>query len=309
MRIADDLRRCVVFIGHSGGPPDYGFTPAGTGFLISYKGQAYLVTAQHVAVELGDDPFAIRVNRRDGTSENITIDPLQESLRWFCNTDDDTVDLAIAPFDYNIWRQIHDLRMVEQRYFTEQKEIDEWDIGVGDACYAIGLFRLMAGKTRNLPIVHTGNIALMPSDERIPVRNWIDRSPSAEPKYIEAYLVELQNLPGLSGAPVFVRPGANFDNLRTDKGEKVRCRFSRSEVLLLGIWQGSWDAPPNEVLAFARGMQTRVPVGMGSVVPSAKMLEILEMPALQAHREDRARIIELQNAASLDILVSESKST
>lgn len=47
---------------------------------------------------------------------------------------------------------------------------DGHNIGIGDMCYTIGLFHLLSGKKRNLPIVHTGNIALLPEDEKISVK-------------------------------------------------------------------------------------------------------------------------------------------
>ena len=75
MRVADDLRRCVVFIGHSHGQPDYGFTARGTGFFVAYEGRRYLVTNQHVAVRLGDAPFAVRLNEAGGGSDNVMVDP------------------------------------------------------------------------------------------------------------------------------------------------------------------------------------------------------------------------------------------
>ena len=36
------------------------------------------------------------------------------------------------------------------------------EIDVGDLCYTVGLFRFIFGKKTNLPLVHSGNIALFP---------------------------------------------------------------------------------------------------------------------------------------------------
>jgi hypothetical protein len=49
-------------------------------------------------------------------------------------------------------------------------------LGVGDFTYTIGLFRLMSGERRNLPIVHFGTVAMVPGDEKIPVRDWRDKT-------------------------------------------------------------------------------------------------------------------------------------
>ncbi|HEX3677584.1 MAG TPA: hypothetical protein VHU79_09375, partial [Sphingomicrobium sp.] len=68
MALAEDIRRCVVFIGH--GDEDH-FRSCGTAFLLGYKGSLYLITARHVAQALGDDPFAFRINKTDGTSDTF----------------------------------------------------------------------------------------------------------------------------------------------------------------------------------------------------------------------------------------------
>jgi hypothetical protein len=52
-------------------------------------------------------------------------------------------------------------------------------------------------------VVHFGTIALVPHDERIPVRDWRARDRVIQ---VEGYLVETQSLQGLSGASVFARP-------------------------------------------------------------------------------------------------------
>src|SRR5438105_490758 len=49
----------------------------------------------------------------------------------------------------------------------------------------------------------------------------------------------------------------------------------RANVRLLGLWQSSWDAPPDEVMAIQSGQGVRVPVGMGVVVPAQKIEETL----------------------------------
>jgi hypothetical protein len=102
MRVSDDLRRCVVFIGFSDGPAEQPFRAEGTVFLISYKQHCYLVTVQHIAAGIGDAPFVIRINRAGRTAENFHVDPVIDQIRWYCNNDDPNVDLALLPFDYKV---------------------------------------------------------------------------------------------------------------------------------------------------------------------------------------------------------------
>lgn len=300
MRVSDDLRRCVVFIGYSDGTIRGRFNAVGTGFLVVHKMHGYLVTAQHIAVQLGDMPFAVRFNIKDGSSANVSIDPIRDEFHWFYNTNDPSVDLAVIPFTVD-WRSFGvDYNYLPTDLFATSSVIETYDIGIGDICYVIGLFRLMAGAKRNLPVVHTGNIALMPSDERIPVKDWLYQSNNASPKYVEGYLVELQNLQGLSGAPVFVRPLLGDGFPLSASVSQVGLYQVQAKVLFLGVWQGSWDASPDEIQAVEQGRPVRVPVGMGTVVPADKLMEILEMPALQALRDQVARRKASEAAASPD---------
>jgi hypothetical protein len=64
-------------------------------------------------------------------------------------------------------------------------------------------------------------------------------NPNGPPKHIEGYLVELQNLKGLSGSPVFVRPTVDMEGLQDETGAGVIGLVTTAQVLLLGIWQGS----------------------------------------------------------------------
>src|SRR5258708_5720460 len=71
VRIADDLRKSVVFFGFPDSAPNTGgIACVGTGFLLSYDGFGHLVTAKHLAHGLADNPFILRINRRKGAAEN-----------------------------------------------------------------------------------------------------------------------------------------------------------------------------------------------------------------------------------------------
>lgn len=287
MRINDDLRKSVVFFGYPDVGAGSGIRCIGTGFLLAYKGIPYLVTAKHLSHDLGDDPFLIRLNKRDGTSENLQAD----GVAWFEHPDP-AVDVSLTHMrigsasDYDVNYIPGDAMMMSP------DKLKAANIGVGNFTYTIGLFRLLSGEKRNLPVCHSGSIALLPGDEKIPIRDWTDANRRRR-IFVDGYLVESLSISGLSGSPVFVRPEYSIDFASlgfkhedpTDKN--LRVVGSRDGVKLLGLWQGAWDAPPDEVLsAQMSAAPATVPVGMGIVVPCQRIIEVLEMPKVKTLREN-----------------------
>jgi len=285
VRISDHVRHTVAFIGYPTEEPGKGgIDCVGTAFLLRHERFPYLVTVRHIAEFVGSDPFLIRVNRHGGGADNLPID----GAKWFYDADP-TIDVAVMPFDVLSDRE-HFVRFVDDE--TESwwsNKARKYGMGIGDFCYTVGLFRVLAGNTRNLPVVHFGTIARTIEDEAFPIKDW--RDPSGKRTIqTKAYLVESQSLSGLSGSPVFVRasnhkvsdeilqenPGANIDDL----GDAV----AMWKLHLIGIWQGAWDAPPGEVLGIERGKSIRVPVGMGVVVPIDYVHSILASEELTTMR-------------------------
>ena len=286
--IDDQMRKCVAFLGYPDTTPGKGGIHCiGTGFFIEHSGALYLITAKHISAELGKDPFLIRLNKHDGTSENLPTD----SVDWIEHSDP-TVDVAAVAVGIEN-PLAYDVRCMSSAvHVFKPGEFEKSNIGVGNFTYTVGLFRLLSGEKRNLPICHFGTIAMLPGDERIPVVDWTDLDGERR-LFVDGYLVESQSLDGLSGSPVFVRPelGLDFskqmipnpDNPMPDIKPKISA--VRDVVKLLGLWQGSWDAPPDEVLAVQTGDDVRVSVGMGIVVPYERIIEVLEMPKAKAHRD------------------------
>jgi len=56
------------------------------------------------------------------------------------------------PFNYKLEEQGCEITFFPSDGFADRATRQEWGIGVGDFCYAVGLFRLMAGETSNMPI-------------------------------------------------------------------------------------------------------------------------------------------------------------
>ena len=311
MRIADDLRKATVFLGEEVAD-DLGHSaidPRATGFFLVWQSDSgrpidgmagecsgiYLVTARHVAVPLGSH-FAIRLNKKGGGSDIELI----ENARWTFHPDE-TVDVAVLHCGYPDWADCIPIpgRLLSKPSIGQTMGASEVDLlindpnlGIGDITYVVGLFHLLHGKKVNLPVVHTGHIALLPEDERIPVQNPITR----KRQDVEGYLVEAHGVSGLSGAPVFARTSAPVTapyryegppllNVTKYPEYPTPGRIHTSTVLL-GLWQASWDGEPTETLVDGRELNgRRVPLGMGIVVPASKIAETLNQPELVTARQ------------------------
>ena len=171
MRIPDDLVQTVVFIGY---PTEEtgkgGIDCIGTAFLLRYHDHAYLVTVRHVAELVGSDPFLIRVNCIIGGADNIHIDNAQ----WYFDEDPD-VDVAVLPLSF-IDESKHDVRFIDDaKESWWSNKAWKYGVGIGDLCYTIGLFRVLAGNQKNLPVVHFGTIArkFYDDNEPIPINDWL----------------------------------------------------------------------------------------------------------------------------------------
>lgn len=100
MRFSEEARKSVVFLGVDDDTPgSSGIRCVGTAFFVAYEDCAYLVTVKHVALALADAPFKIRINRVDGTSDNIEAD--EGDLTWHHHPDPN-VDLTVVPFFYDL---------------------------------------------------------------------------------------------------------------------------------------------------------------------------------------------------------------
>lgn len=297
MRLDADVRRCVVFLGHAS-PDGSTFEAAGTAFFLAHENFRYLVTAQHVAAGFGEDPFTVRINNTHGSSYGVHCDPLDdEGGRWISHPDP-TVDLAISFWHFKEEDGI-DMLAVDSALLLSEEDLARRQINVGDACHAIGLFRLLQGTRRNVPIVHTGHIAMMAGEELIPVKSWRDPT---QRELVNCHLVEMQQLKGLSGAPVLVRPSFHGAAAATYTREGSKATLGPPgyftardpDVFLLGVWASSWDAPPDEVASAAHGHNQRVAMGLGGVVPASRLIEMLNLPEMHERRakwlsERRAR--------------------
>lgn len=187
-----------------------------------------------------------------------------------------------------------DVRANAATSFVDQSGMEI--IGNGDLCYTVGLFSFLAGEWKNVPVVHSGNIALLSEGELIPVKSWDEPGNS---KLIEAHLVDQRSLGGLSGAPVYVRP-VGYEKF--GKGNMHGMK-PIAETMLLGLWQGAWSARPDEVMSLQfptqrEAQSATVGVGMGLVTPAQKIKEVLEMDELKNQRDEDRRQLEREKIAT-----------
>lgn len=280
--LGSDVQNTVVFLGFADSASPGGIAVEGTGFLVAHDSFAYVVTARHVAKKLGSRPFHVRVNK-GGVAELV----YQDGVKWFA-PDDLLVDIAIASLGLSP-SDGYDAAYVKTEAFLTPEKLAKEGIDVGDICYTVGLFRFVYGQKRNLPLVHTGNIALLPPPaETIPVGN--DRN---ETEYVEAYLIESHAIDGASGSPVFTR--ASFaihgEYTKDSTTHEVTTITNKARVHLLGLFQGAWFLPPDAILG--NGIKARrsdvVPVGLGIVVPAYKILELLERDDMKRIRSEAQR--------------------
>jgi hypothetical protein len=266
MRVPDEIRQCVVFIGLPISQPDgrLALSFKGTAFFVSIPSVVIpntnymcLVTAKHVANALEGKQFLVRVNTKNGKSELIS----GEGVKWWYHPIDPSVDVAIIP-----WAPPE---QVEYKYipismFLSDEVIQSRSIGTGDEVFITGLFAHLTGSSRNLPIIRMGNIAMMPEEPII----------STSLGNIEAYLIEARSIGGISGSPAFVR-------------ESTQLGIGR--FYFLGLMHGHWDIPPetkNDQIVNDSTMNGKVNMGIAIVIPAKKVLEVLNHPGLIEARKN-----------------------
>lgn len=283
VRLADDARKCVVFLGFPGDTVG-GFDTRGTGFFVSFgePSRHYLVTCGHVAEAFKENPWGIRFNGFDGRADVKRID----SADWVFHPEYPKVDIAVLETD---WPEDADGICYPARSFASSFKMGSKDFGAGDLVYVSGLFRLFPGRARNQTFVHTGHVAILPDDELMPVHDWrVGRR--GQVVECEGYIIEVSTLPGSSGSPVFIRRSIASHATVPGRDKPVRLgTWVYGSVWLLGIWCGGWDAPPGDIYSSMVPPGTRVPVGLGRVAPAYRLIEVLEMPSLRERRE-RARV-------------------
>lgn len=276
MLVPDEVRKCVVFIQYRS---TEGFRLAGTGFFVSVLGSiperwyVYLVTAKHIIKKIEeksiDNRVCIRINQRNNKpSKRIHSD----LAMWKYHPTEPNVDVAVLPWAPD--SSVYDFRSLPSEMAVTQEVIAKEGIGCGDEVFLTGLFGSHYGKERNLPIIRIGNIASMP-EEKVVVK---------ELGEIDAYLIEARSIGGLSGSPVFV----HVSGLR-----KGTLTLGKETIYWLGMIHGHYDLPKLDSLdtvAENNLVELIINMGIAIVVPSTKILEVLNQRELLEARDSRDKL-------------------
>ena len=272
MRISNRLLKCVGFFSRYE-PDDEGGSRlifGGTAFVVGVLMEgnmalAHIVTAKHVAEAIEPDEAVIAMNAKDGMPLSLRTG----SNKWFYHpTEKDSVDVAVMPFGSARFDD-YDIEWIPEQMFATDQRIKDFDIGLGDELFIIGLFTRFFGITKLTPIVRTGNIAMMP-EEKLPVEGFGD---------MEAYLAEGRSIGGLSGSPAFVRNTVTTPMQGT--GGKPTSMSGLGGSHLLGLVHGHWEIQP----PFTTAQAEAVNMGVSIIVPAKKILETLHHPELAALRQ------------------------
>lgn len=304
MKIPDKVRKCVFFLGAKKCDGTYAFV--GTALLVAKLFDvnnekiviAYLVTAKHVIKGVREqllcDEVDIRFNLKNGTAEwfkskcenwrphpNASVDVAVLRLKWM----DADMDCMAYPFDE----------------ILTQEAAYQKGVGLGDPVFMTGLFWPHVGQTKSIPIIRTGNIAAMPEE---PVN-------TQELGKIEAYLIEIRSIAGISGSPVF----AYWRDLHPDNGSSpARIDNSPSgnqpdnDFRLLGIIHGHFDTPDKRERNYIEksGDSQEINVGIAMTIPGDQIIETLSQSELIRQEEEelkglRASALRLHKADDLQL--------
>lgn len=268
MKVPDAIRKTVGFVAYedlSSG----NIVPVGTFFFLGHdpkdgastSSKMYAITARHVINGLkskGRDDLTLRLNPKKAGDPLITI-----SLKlsdWFVHPSDDTIDVAIR--EMGIPNDADHL-VIPFSMCASDKTFDENEVDLGDEIFVSGLFRHHFGKSRNIPIVRTGNLAAL-SEERIETEGFGE---------IDAFLIEARSIGGLSGSPVFLNLGVT----RQIGGVIKHTTGTGPIFFLLGLIHGHFDSPGGQLDAAEEDSSTneKVNAGIAIVVPIEKVREVI----------------------------------
>jgi hypothetical protein len=280
MRVPENIRKSVGFVGHKG--PDGRETFHGTFYLVYVvMGENYTckygVTAAHVINgmrSVGMEPM-LRINRVDGTTRWIRT----RYENWSV-ADDPTHDTAIVRLPIG---QEWDYLAINTEMALTDSRIAEFEIGPGHEVFIPGLFLMfddparVYGVDRNVPIVRAGHVSAMPG-ESVPT----------DLGKMDAYLIEARSIGGLSGSPVFLHMGSVWVKdgkvltARRDDGSPADSGI----FYLLGHVHGHFPVLAATPRATAAGMSQRdVNMGISIVVPVSRLEMLLDRPDVSSARD------------------------
>jgi hypothetical protein len=278
-RTQDLIRECVVYLYPSKADANESRKEGGTGFLVSMRSETgraftYVVTNRHV---VEDGARFIRINYRDRTKGHDVIEGEWVYHEIPNKPKEKGDDLAACEFFQSIAE--YGFIPVQHREFVTRQLMEDWNIGIGEELFMVGRFLNHEGKTRNLPVLRFGSIAMM-NDEPIEV----------EGHGQEAFLAEIRTVPGYSGSPVFVHvPKNRLDDpavaARANENER-KWALSRGGIeKFLGVEYSRLNGERVTVKLLNNIEHTvYLPTGMSAVIPAWKVDELLNQRKFQMQR-------------------------
>jgi hypothetical protein len=222
----------------------------------------------------------LRLNGSDGRAKGVEV----ALNSWLFHPEESEVDVAVLPF---ILTDEMDHLAVPYGNIIPHVNMTLEKIGIGDEVSIPGLFANRIGKERNIPIIRVGNIAaLSDPDDKI----------KTNVGFIEAHLIEIRSLGGISGAPVFAHLG-----LFRKRGDHVVVSDHEfGQFYLIGLTHGHYDRDEGDDEAAAK---EKINQGIAIVVPSHKILEVLDQPMIKEIEQKALREAEeSENLPSMDTL-------
>lgn len=220
MPFADEIRKCVAFIGCPIAGGDFRITGSVFFYGTDQGGSTnptFLVTADHVIRGLRDQGVewaAVRINTKAGTTKYLKT----RVEDWFSHPTDSSLDVAILECGVP---NIADHLVFPSHMSATTGQFAELQIEPGTDVLVTGLFSKHAGNARNIPYVRSGTLACI-SEEKVPLDNYGDA---------DVHMVEVHSTGGLSGSPVIAKVPDN----RVTEGVVVGPRYH-----LIGLMHGHW---------------------------------------------------------------------
>jgi hypothetical protein len=303
--IPDELRECAVSVYMNGRD---GLHAMGTAIVMSrpVPGTRYhwyfIVTARHVVEQIrGYSTDGMVWIRATGAVEAMTgMVPLSVDEWWFHPNDttmtgadfldksrgqsqDIAYDVAVALGRREIVLAPDVMRMGTEMGMT-QEFIQQERVQPGDDVALSGMFSSHLGLKRNSPIVRGGMIAVMPED---PVHTPLGP--------MNAYLIEIRSVGGLSGSPVIWLSGQLRYGARPAGGLSAPPEYlPRHLVRLLGMVSGHYGKDPE-------AWETRETLnqGIAVVVPWTVIADTIDQERFVAERKQ----VEQRLASSSDVVL------
>jgi hypothetical protein len=293
MRVTDLIRKSVVFIGHRG--VDDSFCPDGTGFFLvlqAYEASfPYIVTAKHVIDQAAGEErlndILIRVNTTASDVDYIKT----KIAKWHMHPDHleegkkrKYIDVAAySVVNYRDWAK-SDLHKYDFTFTIEEDVctddiIKKYAIGLGDEVVIPGLFLSHIGTQQNIPVVRTGNIAA-------------DRGEHIPTSYgpMDAYLVEMRSVGGISGSPVLTQMAVRPESLHPGTDIETTLEKSEKAHFLLGLVHGHYTITAQEEWVFKTNQHVGdINAGIAVVVPYSKIMETILQSSTFGEGQEMAR--------------------